>query len=366
MTKIIRFNSLVYKILVVIVISVSIPLAGLWLANNVVSENEIEKVELDLKIKAEVLGLSFDNWLDLNLRVLQQNAKIPQIRSFKEGEQKPILKTLLESYEWAYSAFIIDAEGYISSRGDNKSTLDANGEKKYFRGDREYMQELASGSPVGKQVLMSRRLGVPALVMCVPITKIGRESQLAGGLCVAMKLTTISSEIEEVLVGETGFAMLLDDSNRVVAHGNTRIVFEKMHDLSDHPTVKNAIGKEQFFYESNDVRKVVYRKEIAHGWKLIFEQDYEDAYSQVLKNKEYWFYLLSSTLLVSVVMTLFLSRNLSSPIKRMAKAADSISKGRLNTKLADSSRKDEIGDLAKAVERMSVSLKLAMIKIKNK
>lgn len=347
-------------------ISILIPLSGLWLENVYVSKEIDKKIESSLQHQAEVLSLQFDNWLDMNVRVLQQHAKTPAIQSFNEYAQKPLLKTIVESYEWSYSVFTIDAQGYIAARSDDRSTINADGTKKYFRGDREYVKEITSGHAVGQQVLLSRRLNIPALVMCVPIHKVNSASVYLGGLCMAMKLTTISSAVENLIVGETGFAMLLDDNSRVVAHGNTKVVFNELHDLKDHPVVQLAGNEKKFFYSDGDVKKVAYSKDLAQQWRLIFEQNFDDAYSESLKNQENLLYFLIATLAVSMAIAFLLAKSLSDPIKRIAAAAYAISKGQLGTKLEDVSRGDEIGDLAKAVERMAVSVKLAIKKLKEK
>lgn len=360
--RIIRLNSFSYKILFGVLLSASLPLAGLWLANSYSSEKIERQVEDDLKQKSELLTNSFNHWFDLNIRLLEQHAQIDQIRSFDEAQQKPILKTILEAYEWSYAVFTVGADGYIAARGDDKAILKEDGSKKYYRGDREYMEEINAGKDVGQQVLLSRRLGVPALVMCVPVAI--SDSADKGALCMAMKLTTVSFVVENLHIGQTGFATLLDDNNKIIAHGNTIVVFEKLQDLSSHPVVVRANPEQRFSYEDGGIKKIAYKKQVAQGWTLFIEQDFNDAYAQLLKEKKEFFYLLAGTIGISIIISLIIAGSLTRPIQRIAEATNAISKGNLDMKLDEAYRGDEIGDLAKAVERMATSVKLALQKLK--
>ena len=65
-----------HKILLGIFVSIAIPLVGLWLANTYYSEEVDNKIQSDLNAKAELLGERINNWIDMNLRVLNQNANL--------------------------------------------------------------------------------------------------------------------------------------------------------------------------------------------------------------------------------------------------------------------------------------------------
>jgi len=69
-------------------------------------------------------------------------------------------------------------------------------------------------------------------------------------------------------------------------------------------------------------------------------------------------------LLVGLVLAWQLSRSITKPIEQLTHAAAEISRGKINEKIAGTERKDEIGDLARALERMSASIKIAMDRIR--
>ncbi len=61
-----------------------------------------------------------------------------------------------------------------------------------------------------------------------------------------------------------------------------------------------------------------------------------------------------------------MSRLLLTPINNLIQTADEISKGKLDFEIKETARNDEIGLLAKAFERMGISIRLAMKKLQQK
>jgi len=93
--------------------------------------------------------------------------------------------------------------------------------------------------------------------------------------------------------------------------------------------------------------------------KSIVQQEYEEAFSTLNQAKEQAIILLAITLLAVIVLALSLAKRLVSPIQHLTVVADDMSRGRigLDTPLEEARRNDEIGDLARAFERVSISLR---------
>ena len=83
--------------------------------------------------------------------------------------------------------------------------------------------------------------------------------------------------------------------------------------------------------------------------------------------------LLSSIMIITVALFaivttmvyFWLQRQVVSPITKIARAVESISMGDLSTKF-DTSRKDEIGILTQSIDRLGLSLQMAMTRIKSR
>ena len=73
-----------HKILLTLLLVACIPIAGaLYIAVYQIERNWRDNVNQQLMLTSQGLANRIDNWLDMNLRVLSQNAALPDIRSME-------------------------------------------------------------------------------------------------------------------------------------------------------------------------------------------------------------------------------------------------------------------------------------------
>ncbi|MEZ5583030.1 MAG: hypothetical protein R3F37_09950 [Candidatus Competibacteraceae bacterium] len=153
-----------YKILLTMIIVALIPLGGLWyISSYQASEDWRDNINNRLIGTADSIVKTIDDWVDLNLRVLRQNAALDDIASMVAEQQNPVLNAIGKAYEWAYLVFTIDPSGQNIGRNDGKPTTSY--------ADRQYFKDVMSGKPIGQQVLVGRTTGKPALILAVPIPR---------------------------------------------------------------------------------------------------------------------------------------------------------------------------------------------------
>ncbi|WP_428239991.1 HAMP domain-containing protein [Gynuella sp.] len=360
------------KILIAMLIVVALPLISLWYTNYYRLEQEVEvQVNGDLTQTADGLLAKVNDWYEMNSRMLKQNVLLKSIQSNEEAQQEPVLKAITSTYEWTYLAYAIGQDGYKTARSDDVAILNADGTKAHFRGDRVYFKQIAAGNKMGQQVLMSRTLGQPAFILCEAIKYPQIPSPKPGALCIGMTVTKMSETITRAKIGETGYAILLDESNKVIARGGASGASASggLEDMSDSPALVQAVsarGDKPYIYTSSNVKKIAYSVTSTNGWRLIVEQDYDDAFAPVIEAKRNSLILLIVTVVLTLIVSFFMAKRLAKPIQRLTGIADDISRGTFHNKIDESSRSDEIGDLAKAIERMSISISIAFRKLKAK
>ena len=111
--------------------------------------------------------------------------------------------------------------------------------------------------------------------------------------------------------------------------------------------------------------RVFVTRSVGLGWKLVVQQDYEEAYADYLQLKQNSWYLIIGAIVLVLIISILMSLNLASPIKRLTTAANNFSKGQFDESIGYTERNDEIGDLAKSIERMGVSIRLALKRLKS-
>jgi methyl-accepting chemotaxis protein len=358
---------MLYKFLIAMLVAVSLPLVSLLYTNGYKLEQNLElKVNENLSQTADLLALKIDDWNEMNLRLLKQNSSLSQIRSGVESQQKPILESMIDTYEWLYLAYAIGSDGYKTARSDDKPILNKDGTKAHFRGDRSYYKQIRSGSTIGQQLVLSRTLNKPAFILCRELSLKDSYGIKPGALCIGSTVDELSNSVVNTKIGKTGYAILLDDANKVIAHGYPDMLKEQLQDYSDQPVVTSARLEEPYVYQDGDIKKLAYMKSVGQGWRLVITQDYDDAYNEYFSSRRNALVLLLFTFIVSGVISYIMARMLAKPIQNLTVIANDIRKGSFYSNIDESKRTDEIGELARSIEKMSISISIAFKKLKSK
>jgi methyl-accepting chemotaxis protein len=182
-----------------------------------------------------------------------------------------------------------------------------------------------------------------------------------------LNLGDISQAITDVRVGDTGHAILLDATNKVIAHGDAQKVKTALQDFSAHSALKTAgIAGSPMAYQNDGKEMIGYMRKLPQGWTLLVEQQYDEAFAPLDKMKKEGRLLILVTIALVVAIAYMLGKALTRPINELTIIADKLSKGDFDVELTQSGRGDEIGSLARAIERLGISIKLAMDRLRSK
>jgi len=351
--KKVRFGIL-FKMLLVMVLVSTIPLAVVWYISHNASQKAISQdVDNRLSSMADQLRSYVESWIDMNVRVMRQNAMMPDMVTMDGALQKTALEAIVKTYEWDYLAFTVDINGQNISRSDDKALKDYS--------DRHYVRQILGGQDLGQQVLISKTTGKPALVLSTAIKD--AKQQTRGVLAIGLTLAGISDKIATVRFGETGYAVLLDPEGKVISHINEEFI-KKRTSLTDHPGFQALMlgNKESVVYTDKETGKKVFSqiRKTRHGWILLVQQDYDEAFAALKTYNQQTQILMLVSVIVVLLVAVLVSRQLTRPIRRLTTAAEAISRGNFGFEIGDAKRRDELGELARAVERLGTSVRLAM------
>jgi methyl-accepting chemotaxis protein len=346
-----------HRILIALLLVSLIPLAAIWLISfNTISELNSAKVEQQLVSLNDKLLTHVDDWVDMNRRMLLQNAHTSDIVSMDADRQNPVLKSMTELYDWAYLAFTIAPDGNNIGRSDGKKTT--------FYGDRSYFKQILDGDQLGEQILIGKTSHKPALILSAPINANGK---LQGVIAIAATLSDLSDNIAQSKIGETGFAFLVDKKGEVIAHPSEDYTRSRIS-LSNHPAIlafKQGESSSIFVNEEGDKVIAVARQNKA-GWTMVTQQNLDEAYLPIKKENIKAVILLLCSLLLVFVVGMLVSKRLTRPIQDLTRIAEQFSQGKLDLKISGLDRQDEIGHLARAIERLGTSIRLAMDRLQKR
>jgi methyl-accepting chemotaxis protein len=281
---------------------------------------------------------------------------MPAIQSMNRYEQEVLLKTVQKQYPWMYLVFTTDNFGMNIARNDGSDLRDYS--------DRQYVQDIMAGKPIAWQNLIGKTSKKPALVLAVPIKK---NDETIGVLAAAMTRDAISKRIATWRQGKTGYAFLVDENGKVIAHQIPAFVTEKK-DLSRNPLVKagNANKKGLVEFKGPDGKpEIGFARKTNFGWVLAIQQAKDEAFQSLKEAQMFALILLGGTFLAVVIIALLASRAIVKPIRTLTDAANRISVGELGVEIQTKSR-DEIGDLAEAITRMQDSIRLSIERLRRR
>lgn len=346
------------KLLLTLLLVALVPLLIIWFFSyQSIASLTNEKVNQELAAINKTLIAQVDDWVDMNQRMLLQNASLDSVKSMSAARQNPVLKTMTKYYDWAYLAFTTDQKGNNIGRSDGKKT-------KYY-GDRDYFKQVVDGKQFGKQILIGKTSGKPAMVLSTGI--FASDGQLKGVLAQAMTLTELSGKIVSNKIGQSGFTFLVDEKDDVIAHPDSEMTKSRVN-LSKNSAVQ-AIkqGKKNVIFTDMDGNKIIaVGQKTAQGWIMVSQQNYSEAYQLIKAENQKALYLLIVTLIVVCAIAVFIARSLTAPIRELTEVADKYSQGQLDLKISGLDRNDEIGQLSQAIERLGTSIRMAISRLQKK
>lgn len=351
-----RFG-LVLRIVSVMLFVALVPLFGFGIFSLMTTsqriENDVENLGREI---TNGLASHVEEWIDKNVRVLHAIADMPDTKSMAAELQVPLLEAVQKQYPWMYLVFTTDVDGRNIARSDGKAL------RNY--GDRQYYKDVMAGKVLAWQTLIGKTSKRPAMVLAVPVK---RGDQIVGVLANAMTTDALSKRIATWKQGRTGYAFLVDETGKVVAHPKKEFVL-KQRSLKDHPLVAASRAGRKGIVEFTEDDGTLYLGQstrTANGWTLVIQQSKQEAYAQLRSSQNVAILILITTVLLVILIAATIGRALARPIVALTNAADRISVGELDIDIKPD-RNDEIGDLANAIGRMQDSIRIAIQRIRRR
>jgi methyl-accepting chemotaxis protein len=313
------------------------------------------EAERSLEASSERVAMQVDEWVDKNVRVLRASASLPALVSMRGEDQAPVLAAIQRAYPWMYLVHTIAPGGRNVARSDGNPLGDY--------ADRQYFKEVMAGKPLRGETVIGKTSGKPALILAVPIVASGAT---VGVLSVAMTIEDVSAMIAAWRTGRTGFAFLVDEQAKVVAHPRGEYVTGQVR-LTDHPLVSAFRQAGQpgtaAFTQTDATEALGSVRGTRFGWTVVVQQNEEELFAPLRQSLVLGAGLLAASALLVALLARRASARLVRPILEMSRAADRMSSGDLEHPIS-AGRHDELGVLARSLERLRISLRAAMARLR--
>ncbi|CAA0081958.1 Methyl-accepting chemotaxis protein McpA [BD1-7 clade bacterium] len=239
--------------------------------------------------------------------------------------------------------------------------------------DQGWYREVAEkGQPIWSEPYFDDKGGmIHMITYAVPVFRtIEGERQLYAVVTGDVSLELINNIIQRLQLGKTGYAFLLDENGRVLSEPNDKYLLQPFSELLNqyqadpewHQLLAEMLaGKEGLTQapciRSNDECIVAYVPLSITGWPIGLLYPESELLSQ-LHQYTLQFSIMSATALLTLLLVIgFVTRQVTYPLSELSDAARHIGAGQFNRRLPRLRRRDEIGTLIRAFDRMQKQLK---------
>jgi methyl-accepting chemotaxis protein len=333
-----------------------VPITVLWLvARGALVDEATRGANSRLELAATTLKDRVNAWTGRGIDAMSQLTLMPAFRKMDRVQTQQMLKAAYKNMREWYLWHLEGPDGMDISRSDDEPL-------KYY-GDREYFRESFFNDKMGKLVAIGKTSGKPALMFSVPVKS--EMNTNVGVLVIAGALDDVTKAFADAKFGRTGIALLIDDDGKLIVSPKENIGGE-LKDYSKHPAYQafksGALNPVRYRDGNRDVVAYVMRSTV--GFITVVQQDEEESLAAVRAADNFALVILGMTILVVIAAAWLLARNLATPIQDLTSVADHISRGALATKIVAAGRGDEIGALARSIERLSTSMSIAMERLR--
>lgn len=284
-------------------------------------------------------------YLDHNIDLLTVVASDLQYADLTLDQQQRVLRNNIQAFQ-AYSELtLFDGDGTpLASSRLHKPTL-----------------VLSAGRPVSEQRPRVAPIRIDAAQL--PSTEISLLLSHAGPpvafLVGRLSLEELWRVVDRVRVGGRGHAVLVDETGRLIAHGDPamRASVARGDDLLWHPLIhpkpgSTLAGVERYTRQDGVEMLGVARPVGERGWRIIVEQRAVEAFALSTRLERF----LVMTVLTGLALTLFIAvvwgRSFVRPIDALMHATRALSDGRLQERVQIAGR-DEFAELGRGFNSMA-------------
>lgn len=318
-----------------------------------------EQVESNLIARAADVSKYIEEHFQLALVEVEAIAEQAVIRSMDFEEQKTYLTKRMDDSKNYLGFGIITSDG-VARYLDN-TTADL--------GDREYVKEGFAGKTVMSEITISRVTGEPVILIVAPIDTVTGEKAL---LLARIDGYYLSNIVEDIQVGENGYALMLDAKGTIIGHKNHALVKEQVNaisaaeesgeitgeSLAAKEMIRNSNGYFSFDTKEHGTILMGYHT-LDNGWKMgvvALEDEMLAGLSQLKTN------FIIMTIIVSILgllISFVISRSVSKPLRHVLRISEGLSEGDFTQEIPAKylKRIDEMGTMVRALDKMTDNMR---------
>jgi methyl-accepting chemotaxis protein len=350
----IRFrHSLQARLLAIILLISIVPLIGIQIISITNSSKSLEnEIKKNLTGLANYQSSTITSWADSRMDNVRTLSLVSEIQNFDEVKGKEILYNCRDTWGNFESLMIASPDGVTKINTDGK-TIDLK--------ERLYFKEALSGKDFISDPVISKGTGNVIIVFATPIKASGKIVGVAAGM---VPVRYIGEMLNSLELGKKSDVFLIDSKGLLVTPPRFEETLVKNEGIEGNPVLQYTVktfasqqvqaGKSGQSVYTNFAGEQVLG---AYTWMpalrlgMIIEENRSEALTPVNQLVNLVILIAIPFVLVLALISLVVSRSISSPIRGLAGVADQLAEGNIQQSIT-MQRKDEVGVLAHAFQRI--------------
>ncbi len=353
------FKSLQFRLPFLVLLGV-IPTTSIAIAMSSSHASKIirQETQENLALEAKALKDNVSRWTQMNVLALKNLTQQPGILSKDPQQQKPVLETVVNTYEYIYLAHTTDLQGLNIARSDNKAAQNY--------ADRFWFKGAKAGNEITFQTLIGRTSKKPSLCLA---TTIQQQTTISAVASICSTIEEIAEQLDTVKFGKTGYSFIVDEQGRILDHRDPNLTSgDELTDYSSYPPVANLLaGKEGYFPFTDDagIKWISHGTRLDNGWGVFVLQQKSEAFLPEREFQKLAVILALAAVGVVGILTWLLASRLTQPISEITAVATSLAEGNLN-QTVNFEREDELGILAQSFNSMAKQLQQSFVNLQDR
>ncbi len=349
-------------IAVLAVISISIPFSINIYKSMLPHTNTIAKQIL--RAKTDLMG----NWLEKQKDIIKL---VANSNMAKMGKVDDVLDELDQIYKKSPNVF--SELFYVNKNGVGQNTSGNEINISY----KNYFKILINGQKdfIITDPFTSSTTGREVFIMASIIKNTHNEiTGVVGGTVYMNQLTTMAKSIN---IGGYGYGWIINDAGLIIAHPNKTYIlnFNVMQDEKKYGfnNVSKVFEKRKpniinygTIVDPHNVKKIVFFTLIpySNNWYLGVSIPSNQLYENINNLKNILIVFIIFLIVSLILIAIFVSDNISKPLKELSQGITVLKDGNLNIRFNES-RKDEIGVIQRALNKLTESLNNILLNVQS-
>ena len=249
-----------------------------------------------------------------------------------------------------------------------------------YLGDRDYIKQAFAGKSVASDVLISRVINKPVIMLASPVFKNAQASDPVVGVLIARRdagsfLSDFLGQID--LKRKSGYSFLTNNEGTFTGHPNIELVLNQINPINEAQkdpslkplgdivvkALKERSGSTTYLQDGKEML-CSFTEVPGYPWILFITMEKDEALSHLARIRMMLFITGTICTALGILIAVFAGRSITKPMISMASTMKNIGKGDL-THRTNISSKDEIGDLSNNFNSTLENIKKLILLIKN-